>query len=136
MQDIYLIIAKQIINEAGRIIKDAAEEVYSEKFSNYSELIMELADVNILIDDGFSMMLTQIARRIFEDFESKEYHELAVKYYEKLTKTLENLAELSYHCIKAGYTDKAMELFINTANQIYGRHPCVDRLIEVGEKLI
>jgi tetratricopeptide (TPR) repeat protein len=136
LSDLALELAKHLAVINGRIVKDVAKEVYSKKFQNYSELIDELADAGIISEDDFSIAISPIVKDVLEDFESEEHHKLAVEYYEKITKSLENLAELTYHCVKAGYTDKAIELFIDTANQIYGRHPCVSRLIEAGEKLL
>ncbi|GEM_PF-547307 len=129
-------LAKHLAVLNGDIVKDVAEEIYSEKFEDYPALIDELLSLGILEDSNFTFRLSKTAKEILEDFEKEDYHRLAIKYYEKLTESLDNRAYLAYHCLKAGETDRALNLFIETANKLYGRHSCVDTLLEVGEKLV
>ncbi len=129
-------LAKHLAVLNGDIVKDVAEEIYSEKFEDYPALIDELVSFGILEDSNFTFRFSKPAKEIFEELEEEKYHRLAVRYYEKLVDSLDNKAYLAYHCLKAGEIDRALNLFIDTANRLYGRHPCIDTLLEVGEKLV
>ncbi len=119
----------------GDVVKNVAKDVYSEKFEDYDGLIGELISKGIVEESDFTLRMNDIAKEVLEEFESEEHHRYAVRYYERATDSLENRAYLAYHCLKAGDVDRALDVFINTANEIYGRHPSVETLIEVGEKL-
>ncbi len=118
------------------IAKDVAKEVYSQMFKSYPTLIDELTSMNILTERTLTLRFNEVAKEVFEDLEERDFHKLAIEYYEKLTDSFENRSYLAYHCLKAGEIDRAFELFMDTANKLYGRHPCIGTLIEVGEKLI
>ncbi len=118
------------------IVKDRAKEVYSRKFENYSSLIDELISMGVLTERTLTLRFNEIAKEVFEDLEEKDFHRLAIEYYEKLADSLDSRSHLAYHCLKAGEIERAFELFIDTANKLYGKHSCIDKLIEVGEKLI
>jgi len=118
------------------IVKDRAKDVYSRKFKNYSSLIDELISMGVLTERSLTFRFNEIAKEIFEDLEEKDFHRLAIEYYEKFGDSLDSRSHLAYHCLKAGEIERAFELFIDTANKLYGKHSCIDKLIEVGEKLI
>ncbi len=119
-----------VINYA--ILKDAAREVYP----HFEESLEELKNLGLVWEEDGYIFVNKEVQRILEDFETREYHKKAVEYYERLGTSLESLAEKSYHCLKAGDIEKSFKVFMDAANSIYGRHRCVERLIEVGEKLI
>ncbi len=129
-------LAKHLAVLNGDILKDVAEEIYSEKFEDYPALIDELASLRILKESNSTFRFSKPAKEVFEEFEREDYHRLAIKYYERIAESLENRAYLAYHCLKAGEIDRALNLFIDTANRLYGRHPCIDTLLEVGEKIV
>ncbi len=119
----------------GEVLKDVAEEVYSKRFENYGDLIEELKTFGVLEESDITFRLADAVRKSLDELAEAEHHELAVEYYERLPDSLENRAYLAYHCLKADKIDRALELFVETANKLYGRHPCVDILIDVGERL-
>ncbi len=119
----------------GDVVKEIAREVYSERFDDYDGLINELISKGIVEESEFTMRMNDVAKDVLEEFEGEEHHRYAVRYYERVADSLENRAYLAYHCLKAGDLDRALDVFVKTANEIYGRHPSVEILIEVGEKL-
>jgi len=99
------------------------------------DLIGELLDLGLVKRIGGSLFIDETFRDLIMR-DDVDYHRKAIEYYECLEEDLDVCTEKSYHHLMAGDYEKSFELFIETANRIYGRHRCVERLIFVGEKLI
>jgi len=113
------------------ILLEVAKDVYD------SKTLKDLVEMGLLKQsNGYIFFPNKTLKEILEDNQKEEYHKLAVEYYERLEKNIDVLTELAYHHLKLGNYDKSFDLFISTANQIYGRHRCVEKLIAIGEKLI
>ena len=141
-------------------VRDRLKEIISEKFDNRSlEVLKSLSVIDIPIDieiakkiydldslkafydlglienrNGYLIIDPTLKDLIREDKE--EYHRKAIKYYENLDETIETKTEKAYHYLMIKDYAKAFEHFISTANEIYGRHRCVEKLIFIGEKLV
>ncbi len=99
------------------------------------EGLKEFRELGLIVErDGYIIIDETLKDIIREDFE--EYHRKALEYYSRFEENLDVMTEKAYHYLMLRDYDKAFEYFMKSANQIYGRHRCVEKLIFVGEKLI
>ncbi|ADB58105.1 tetratricopeptide repeat protein [Archaeoglobus profundus] len=103
--------------------------------------IYDLSALNDFIDlgliekrNGYLIVDETLKDLIQENVE--DYHRKALEYYSNFEETLDVMTEKAYHHLMLKEYDRAFDYFIKSANQIYGRHRCVEKLIFVGEKLI
>ncbi|WP_457550033.1 tetratricopeptide repeat protein [Archaeoglobus sp.] len=103
--------------------------------------IYDLSALNDFIDldliekkNGYLIVDETLKDLMREDLE--DYHRKALEYYSNFEDTLDVMTEKAYHHLMLKEFDRAFDYFMKTANQIYGRHRCVEKLIFIGEKLI
>ena len=103
--------------------------------------IYDLSALNDFIDlgliekrNGYLIVDETLKDLVREDVE--DYHRKALEYYSNFEDTLDVMTEKAYHHLMLKEFDRAFDYFMKTANQIYGRHRCVEKLIFIGEKLI
>ncbi len=119
------------------IDRDLLEGVYGNVYENIKDLLDELISANILEAHGSKLVFAfdQIKEELKEDKE--DYHRIAVQYYEKKMeregKSSDDQIKLISHCLKAGDTKRALEIFLELSSEATGR---VDKIIEIGEELL
>lgn len=106
-----------------------AKKIYDiDALKDFIELgLVELRGDYILIDETLRDL-------VWENMES--YHRKAIEYYSYFEENIEIMAERAYHHVMIQDYENAFQLFMRCANEIYGRHRCVEKLIFVGEKLL
>ncbi len=103
--------------------------------------IYDLSALNDFIDLGLIeerngyLIVDEALKDLIEE-NVEEHHRKALEYYSNFEETLDVMTEKAYHHLMLKEYDKAFDYFMKSANQIYGRHRCVEKLIFVGEKLI
>lgn len=108
------------------------------------EIAKEIYDIDALRDFISSGLIEIRNGHIFIDETLKglvhenveDYHKKALEYYSRLDENLDVLAEKAYHYAMLNDYERAFDYFMKVANQIHGRHRCIDKLIFVGEKLV
>ena len=108
---------------------EVAKDVYDvEKIRDFIDLgLVEIRNNHIVIDSTLKDL-------VWENSES--HHRKALEYYSHFEDNLDIMAEKAYHHVMILDYDKAFDLFMRCANEIYGRHRCIEKLIFVGEKLV
>ena len=103
--------------------------------------IYDLSALNDFIDlgliekrNGYLIVDETLKDLVREDVE--DYHRKALEYYSNFEDTLDVMTEKAYHHLMLKEFDRAFDYFMKTANQIYGRHRCVEKLIFIREKLM
>ncbi len=140
-------------------IRDRLLDVLKDKFGEGLKVLKELAVIDLPIDLEVAKKVYDVEKiRDFVDLglvevrnnhmvmdstlkdliweNSEGHHRKALEYYSHFEESLDVMAEKAYHHVMVGDYDRAFELFMRCANEIYGRHRCVEKLIFVGEKLI
>ncbi len=128
-------LAKLFASIGEEILKDVAKRAFSKEFKRYDEILKELEKSGVLNVRTLTIRFNKIAKVIIDEMVEKRHHKSALSYCDGIKDELERGACVAYHYLMLNDFERAFEEFMRVARKVYGRHPCVETLIEVGERL-